>query len=229
MGSRKAGRAAVALFAAACAFASCSLDYGAVGAKPEAVPTARFVDYSHTVVLRGAKNLVLHADRADAYDSAKKVELFAVSFSEYDPDTGELVSLGSAERAVFFTETEDAEFSGSVRLESKRQDAVLEGEYLRWDSKAKRLEGRLDRTVSVTRGDGSSISGAGFEASARTRSFLYRGSVEGRIVDKKKDEAPPAVAPAPATVVQPPATPPPASAAPSPAAPAAGAAPGNEL
>jgi LPS export ABC transporter protein LptC len=187
---------AVAAFAivAGSLLCACRLDYGMGAASgAEALPTARFVDYSHTVVVRGARNLELRAARADAYDADKKVVLVEVEFSEYDPDTGERVSWGTADRAVFFTETEDAEFSGSVRLESKRQDAVLEGEYLRWDKKAKRLEGRLDRTVTVTRGDGSMISGAGFEADARRKSFSYRGSVEGRIVDKDKEKPQPAV------------------------------------
>jgi len=153
----------------------------------EAPPTARFTDYSHTVVERGKKMLELKASTAELYDVGKKTVLTDVVFSEFDPDTGELVSLGRADHAIYHTDTKDAEFSGSVSLESKRQDAVLRGEYLRWIDKDKRLEGRLDRTVTISRADGSSVSGAGFEASALRRSFSFRESVEGLIVDKKAD------------------------------------------
>jgi hypothetical protein len=114
--------------------------------------------------------------------------LSGVSFSEFDPDTGELLSQGRADEAVYHTDTKDAEFSGSVRLESRKQDAILEGEYLRWIDKDKRLEGRLDRTVTIGRADGSKVSGAGFEADARRRSFAFRESVEGRIESKAGSE-----------------------------------------
>ena len=145
---------------------------------------AKFTDYSHTVVEGGKKRLELKAATAALYGAGKKTVLVDVDFSEYDPDTGELVSRGVADSAVYHNDTKDAEFSGSFVLESKRQDAILRGEYLRWIDKDKRLEGRLDRTVTIARSDGSFVSGAGFEASGLKRSFSFRDSVEGRIVSK---------------------------------------------
>jgi LPS export ABC transporter protein LptC len=177
--------AAVAL--AAALLASCSLaGMTSQEAEGEELPTAVFSDYSHTVVVRGKRNFELKAARAELYETSKRTVLKGVTFSEYDPDTGELLSLGQAEGAVYHTDTKDAEFSGSVRLESKKQDAVLMSEFLRWIDKDKRLEGRLDRTVTVSRADGSRVSGAGFEASARKRAFSFRESVEGRIESKDK-------------------------------------------
>jgi LPS export ABC transporter protein LptC len=175
---------------AAFGFSACSLSgYAPESASGgEAPPTARFTDYSHTVVERGKKMLELKASSAELYDESKKTVLSDVVFSEFDPDTGELVSLGKADSAIYHTDTKDAEFSGSVLLESKRQDAVLQGEYLRWIDKEKRLEGRLDRTVTISRADGSKVSGAGFEAFALSRSFSFRESVEGRIESKAEAE-----------------------------------------
>jgi LPS export ABC transporter protein LptC len=185
-------RAALAALAAAAAISlpACSLaGYAAQGEASEAeAPMAVFTDYTHTVVERGKKMLEMKASRAELYEAGKKTVLTGVIFSEYDPDTGELVSVGKADQAIYHGDTKDAEFSGSVTLESKRQDAVLRGEYLRWADKDKRLEGRLDRTVTIGRSDGSSVSGAGFEASARDRSFSFRGSVEGRIEAKGETE-----------------------------------------
>ncbi len=183
--------AATALAAAflAAALAGCSLDYGNEGDKGAGAPrpTARFTDYAHTIVVRGARAFELKAANAEVYGEEKRTVLTGVTFAEYDPDTGQLVSSGTAESALFWSETEDAELSGSVRLESKRQDAILEGEFLRWDGKAKRLEGRLDRTVTVSRSDGSRVSGAGFEADARKRSFLFRESVQGYVAQTEKE------------------------------------------
>jgi len=93
-------------------------------------------------------------------EAGKKTILTDVVFSEYDPDTGELVSQGRADQAIYYGDTKD-----------------------------KRLEGRLDRTVTISRSDGSSVSGAGFEASSRDRSFSFRGSVEGRIEAKTEPKS----------------------------------------
>jgi LPS export ABC transporter protein LptC len=172
------------------ALGSCSLaGYGAEASEGgEELPTAVFSDYAHTVVVRGKRNFELKAARAELYETSKRTVLSSVNFAEYDPDTGELLSLGSSDSAVYFTDTKDAEFSGGVRLESKKQDAILEGEYLRWSDKDKRLEGRLDRTVTISRADGSMMSGAGFEADARRRAFSFRESAEGRLVSKSESQ-----------------------------------------
>lgn len=174
-----------AALAAACA-ASCSLGMTEGGKELPEAPYAVFTGYSHTAVVRGARNFVLKAERAELYETGKKAVLAGVSFAEYDPDTGELLSQGTAESAIYHTDTKDAEFSGSVRLESKRQDAVLEGEKLAWIESDKRLVGGLDRTVTIGRADGSRVGGAGFEADSRRRAFSFRGGVTGTIVEEAK-------------------------------------------
>jgi LPS export ABC transporter protein LptC len=180
----------IAFSSAATLFAACSLaGYGPQAtASEKELPTAVFSVYSHTVVVRGKRNFELKADRAELYETSKKTVLSGVSFSEYDTDTGELLSLGRADKAIYHTDTKDAEFFGGVRLESKRQDAVLQGEYLRWIDKSKRLEGRLGGAVTISRADGSKVSGASFEADTRKRAFAFRERVEGRIESKDEPE-----------------------------------------
>ncbi len=184
---------AAALAAAALGAAllgSCRFNYGPAGAarNTSASPTAVFVNYRHNVVTHGALSFRLTATRAETFDSEKKTVLQDVRFAEYDPDTGALVSRGRADSAVYHSDSVDADFSGDVRLESKRQDAILVGDSLHWDDKAKRLTGPLDRTVTISRSDGSFVSGAGFEAEALSRSFAFRGSVSGELVGKPATE-----------------------------------------
>jgi LPS export ABC transporter protein LptC len=178
-------RAAIVASAAAACASSCSLGMTESGKELPEAPYAVFSGYSHTAVVRGARNFVLRAEKAELYEKGKKAVLSGVSFEEYDPDTGELLSRGTAEAAIYHTDTKDAEFSGSVRLESKRQDAILQGEKLAWIDKDKRLSGGLDRTVTIGRSDGSSVSGAGFEADARRRAFSFRGGVWGVIAGEE--------------------------------------------
>ncbi|MGA2545599.1 MAG: LPS export ABC transporter periplasmic protein LptC [Rectinemataceae bacterium] len=188
---RRAAASVTAVAVAATFFAACSLaGYTAQAPeREEEYPVAVFSGYSHTVVVRGKRNFELKADKAELYETSKKTILSGVSFSEYDTDTGELLSLGRADDAIYHTDTKDAEFFGNVRLESKRQDAVLQGEYLRWIDKDKRLEGRLDGTVTISRADGSQVSGAGFDADTRKRTFAFRESVEGRIESKEEPDS----------------------------------------
>ena len=171
---------------AACSVAGIAPEAEAAAAAEE-LPSAVLSNYVHTVVERGNVNFVLKAATAEVYDTSKRTLLQGVSFMEYDPDTGALLSLGSADQAVYYSDSKDAEFSGSVRLESRKQDAILTGEYLKWSDKEKRLEGRLDRTVTISRSDGSFVSGAGFEVDARRKAFSFRGSGEGMIAAKSEE------------------------------------------
>ncbi len=177
--------ALMAVLAAAAFLPSCSLGMSEEAKEPPEAPYAVFTDYAHTVVVRGARNFELKAEKAELYDKSKRALLSEVSFAEYDPDTGDLISKGTADSAVYHTDTKDAEFEGSVSLESKRQDATLAGERLAWSDKDKRLVGGLDRTVSVGRSDGSWVSGAGFEADVRKRSFSFKESVSGTLAGDK--------------------------------------------
>jgi len=180
-GRRRSSPATALVLAAAFCAASCSLGMSEEAKEPPEAPYAVFADYSHTVVVRGARNFELGAKKAELYDKSKRAILSEVSFAEYDPDTGDLISRGTADSAIYHTDTKDAEFSGSVSLESKRQDVTLAGERLSWSDKEKKLVGGLDRTVSIGRGDGSWVSGAGFEAEARKRSFSFKESVSGTL------------------------------------------------
>ncbi len=184
-----AALAPAAALAAAALLCACSFDYGsASGAEGPEEPSFVFRDFSHSVVIEGRLAFELRAKLAEGYAESKRTVLTEVSFTEYERGTGEVANEGRADGAVLYDETEDAEFSGSIRIDSRREGAVVEAEYLAWDSSERRLESRLDRNVSVSRDDGSWMRGAGFSADARRRSFAFRDSVEGYVV-VEEDEA----------------------------------------
>lgn len=174
-----------AAFALAAFLSGCSFDYGTSPEGPQAErPSAVFYGFTHTVMSDGAKLLELRAEKAESYASDGRTALHGVSFTEYDRASGKPSASGEAEEAVFYAETENAEFSGSIRISSLRDDASLVAEHLEWNGKEKTLSGGLDRTVAIKRGDGSWVRGAGFSADARRRSFSYREAVEGAMVTK---------------------------------------------
>ncbi len=136
----------------------------------------------------GSKALELKADLAESYQAEGLLILRGVAFTQFDRVTGEASARGMADMATFHTQTEDAELSGHIFLSSLTEDTSLEAESLSWDGKAKLLQGGLDRTVRVRKGDGTWVRGAGFVSDTRRRSFTFREAVEGRLV--VKDEAP---------------------------------------
>jgi LPS export ABC transporter protein LptC len=172
------------------ALGACSVEYGLSGAvSAEEIPDAVFRGFTHTLVEKGKRSFELKAAVAKSYSASRRVELEAVSFSEFDRVTGEVASSGKADRAIFYTDSEDAEFIGSIAFDSLREDASLEAEYLSWDAQEKRLEGRLDRVVAIRRGDGSWIRGAGFAADGKRRSVSFREAVDGAFVTTADAEA----------------------------------------
>ena len=95
---------------------------------------------------------------------------------------GNVVVSGSAERAVYYTEREDAVLSGSVRLRSEPQGASLQAQVLRWDDDRRRLVTSATDTVELTRDDGSRLSGGGLVVDVRTRTIRCSGPVTGSLV-----------------------------------------------
>lgn len=173
---------AAAAFAAAIVAAGCSLDYGTELAEEigDGTPDAVVLGFEHTVVENGSPRFRISADRGESYRALEKMKLSGVKFVEYSPDgDGEVVSEGSADSAVLYTDTESAEMSGSVRLRSARDGVTVSSAYLKWDGEAKTLESRADAVTTLADDDGSSLSGSGFRVDARTRSFGFGRRVDG--------------------------------------------------
>jgi LPS export ABC transporter protein LptC len=172
------------LVIAALVAVSCSFDYGDVGAKSEKeLPTAVFTAFVHRVVDKGQLLLEMKSDYAESYTKSHRTELEGVTFTQYD-SAGKVTATGRANSATVYTDTEDAEFRGDVKLQSTGEDSILEAENLAWNSDQKRLTSGLERIVSIKRGDGSRVRGAGFEADLRRRSFSFQEGTEGVFVTK---------------------------------------------
>ncbi len=162
--------------------AGCSLDYGAAMAEDlaEDVPDTVVIGFSHTVVENGSPRFRLEAERGESYQVQKKMKLTGVSFTEYEPGTRNISAQGSADSAVFFTDTESAELTGSVRFHSSQDGVTVESGYLEWDGQARLLRSRAETMTSLRDDDGSSLSGAGFSADANRRSFTFGNRADGR-------------------------------------------------
>ena len=176
-------RAAVALCAAL--LTACSFEYSDADASPTQllghIPETELTEVTHTIVRNGRVAAEFRARHVRNFPRSGRTELDAVHYSEYDRN-GILVTAGNAERAVYFTEREDAEVAGAIRLRSQSQGVWLEAETLRWEDASHRLFSGPEETVAVTRDDGSQVTGVGLQVDVRRKTIRFSGSVSGTLV-----------------------------------------------
>ena len=185
------GRAAGILLTAAALLAGCSFEYSAAGATPSAllekIPETELVDVTHTIVRGGRVVAEFDAQRVRNFPRAGRAELEEVSYAEYDAN-GILVTAGSARRAGYRTEREDAELAGAIRLRSQPQEVWLEAESLHWDEERRRLTSGSGEPVLIARDDGSQVSGTGLEVDVRRKMIRFSGPVSGTLVTAAGEE-----------------------------------------
>ncbi len=178
---RAAGRALLML--AALAAAGCSIEGGPLPESQEAgeIPDTVAVGVVHRVYRDGRLSLELTASRAETWNATKETILSDARFVEFDrhgaPDLQ-----GEAGRVLFYSDTENADVSGGVRVRSETEKGNVTAESLSWDNEARRLTAPPQETVTLRKDDGTSISGTGFLGDFRTRELVFSGPVRGTYV-----------------------------------------------
>ena len=165
--------------------AACSFDYADSGARPEQlleyIPETEFRDVVHTVVRNGRVVAQITAQEVQNFPRHGRTILHEVRYVEYDA-AGNAVTTGSAARAVYYSEREDAELAGTIRLRSESQEVRLEAHSLNWEGKRQRLSSAAGQTVEIARDDGSQVRGAGLDVDMRRKTIRFTGPVSGTLV-----------------------------------------------
>lgn len=169
---------------------ACSLDYeqGRIAEeRPEEVPETVLFQSSYTVERRNERVLTFTAEQIETYPEREEQLLFGLAFEERNAE-GELLTSGSADEAVYYTESTDVELSGAIRFRSETEEAEVSAEYLYWNDEESRLTSREGDRVTVRRDSGSEITGTGFEAETSLKEVSFTGGVSGRLVTDDEDE-----------------------------------------
>jgi LPS export ABC transporter protein LptC len=178
-----------------CSLFGCSLDYAQAEITEELseeIPETVLTDFTHTVVENGRPEFVISADRAENFTERKQTVLFQVTFAEYDSD-GSVVTEGVADRAVFFTDTENAELRGNISFYSASEEGRIEAQYLEWNREERRLTSNPADQVLLAKESGSQIRGTGFRADFTLKQIEFSGkaasteSVRGTYVSEEED------------------------------------------
>ena len=182
------GRQAGVLLAAAL-LAGCSFDYSESGASAEelleTVPETELREVIHSVVRGGRLVAEISAEQVQNFPRQRYALLEEVRYVEYNA-AGEPVTIGSAERAAFYSEREDASVVGAIRLRSESHGVSLEARSLRWEGVRRRLTSA--QQVSIARDDGSQVSSVGVHVDVRRKRILFNAPVSGTLVTGGDDE-----------------------------------------
>lgn len=168
--------------------AGCSLDYSSAQVEVEAdqsIPDTISVGMVYRMVKNSRPVIELKADRAETYNARKETILTAARFTEFDQEGG-VATDGRAQSVVYYTETENAEISGSVYVHSAAEEGSISTESLSWENKTRILTADPDALVVVKKDDGSYISGRGFVGDFRVKEVRFSGPVEGKYVYDKE-------------------------------------------
>jgi LPS export ABC transporter protein LptC len=163
------------------ALGGCSLSYeeARVGEELAAeIPETVMTDFTHTVVNGGRVWVKMAAERAASYGKTKRIVLDGVRFEEYDAQGG-LATEARADRAVYHTDSENAEAEGGILIRSAQEKASLEADSLSWVKEGRRLDSGAGQLVRIAREDGSFLQGRGFKADFRRRRLQFAGGVAG--------------------------------------------------
>lgn len=179
----RARRTAFAAAATAFAVAACSFDYPTKGADElaEQVPKTVLTGVTYRIVRDGRVRAVIGARQVEHYPSTGTAVLIGAHYTEFD-DAGTVVATGSAQRAVYYTESEDAELAGAIDLRSESEQTAVHAGVLRWASKPRELSAPAGEVVELARDDGSQVRGAGFTADLRRKAVRFAAPVTGSFV-----------------------------------------------
>ncbi len=167
--------------------AGCTFDYDEATVETEGqpgVPQTEVIDVRMVVVREN--RLELTARRIATFPDEGVQEFEEMTFQEFGPQ-GDLRLAGSAEGGTLHLDSEDVELRGEVRLTSTEDDAVLESDFLYWDNAGRILSSRDGGVVSVGRGDGSRISGAGLRLDGRRNVVEFENGVQGTYVSEEEE------------------------------------------
>jgi LPS export ABC transporter protein LptC len=177
------------LFLSFFAFAACSFDYGSSLSGEEEMPDIIMNDVEYVRVRDGDPQVRFKAELAERYEESRIMELKNFSFEQFERRSREINAAGRAGEARVELDSGDINLAGGVTLAVESEDIVIETGRLDWKDEQRDLSGDYSDEVRINRANGTSFSGRGFSANARTRLWGFSGGIGGTYIhDDDEDE-----------------------------------------
>ena len=169
--------------------ASCSFDYGNQEGADKNQPDVVMDNVEYVRVRSGDLVARFLAERAERFEERQLMELRNFTFEQYEKQTGDVNAYGKVGSAEISIDSGDIKMDNGVRIEVESEDIIIQTKQLQWRDKERTLMGGREDTVNIHRENGTSFSGVGFFANARSRTWEFLGSVNGTYIhDEKEDD-----------------------------------------
>jgi LPS export ABC transporter protein LptC len=166
----------------------CSFDYGSSLAGEDETPDVIMNDVEYVRVRDGDPQVRFKAELAERYEESRTMELKNFSFEQFERHSGEVNAAGSAGEAHVELDSGDINLAGGVTLAVESEDIVIETGRLDWKDEQRDLSGDGSDEVRINRANGTSFSGWGFSANARTRLWGFSGGISGTYIHDDDEE-----------------------------------------
>ncbi|MDR2900326.1 MAG: LPS export ABC transporter periplasmic protein LptC [Treponema sp.] len=168
-------------------FVGCSFDYGQTNDSSEEQPEIIMLDVEYVRVENGEPMLQFKAEKAEQYEESRTMKLSNFSFTQFNQDEEKEDTSGFAGSGVIDLDSKDVALKDGVYVDAASEDMQISTEVLHWKDEEKELDSGAE-DVFVERPDGTTLSGSGFSADLRTRTWEFSSSISGTYVYEEKEE-----------------------------------------
>jgi len=167
---------------------ACSFDYGNTGGGEKGLPDIVMENVEYVRVRALDPQARLQAERVARYEERRIMELRNFSFEQFGSHGEEVNAHGRAGSALFEIDSGDIRMEDGVRLDVDSEEIAIETMQLEWKDKERTLSAGTDDEVHVYQDNGTSFTGVGFQANARTRSWAFSDAVDGTFIQDEDEE-----------------------------------------
>ncbi len=133
----------------------------------------------------------LQGERGERWEEEERLAVSQARFAQYGEDPDIPAASGRAGQASVSLKTGNMILSGGVQLYLEEEGTIIETGELQWFDESKVLISPDNSWVLLKDEDGSLLSGRGFGADIRSRSWEFAGEIKGSYIleDSNKEDA----------------------------------------
>jgi len=167
---------------------SCTFDYGESGSSGEEMPDLVMENVEYVRVRSADPIARFLAERAERYEKQGKMKLQNITFEQYGERGKEVNTFGRAGNASVDIDSGDIFMDRGVRIEVESEDITIETFQLEWKDEERTIASGKEDEVNIYRDNGTSFTGVGLRANARTRIWEFLGKAGGTFIHDDDEE-----------------------------------------
>lgn len=169
-------------------FSACSFKYRDDALLSDNAPEMVMENAKATRYEQSRKTVIFTAGTLEVYDADRVWAVESVKFIEYSDDGSDTVELEGTAGLLIIDDKAGVYSLGNTTNFFMREDGLrVSASDLRWEKKVHRLQSPENGMVEITKSDGSLVRGTGFFADTLSRSYIFKRSFSGVIVNEATD------------------------------------------